>query len=128
MTEIEAVTALKEFVLKILDENKALDVIDIDLHEKSTIADYMIVASGTSSRHVASLAQKVMEEANKEFPGRKQRAEGLTEGEWVLVDLQDIILHVFQPEVREFYSLEKMWSANTVGVEHKKMVSKKSAE
>jgi ribosome-associated protein len=128
MTELESVTALKEFVLKVLDENKALDVIDIDLHEKSTIADYMIVASGTSSRHVASLAQKVMEEANKTFPGRKQRAEGLTEGEWVLVDLQDIILHVFQPEVREFYSLEKMWSAATVGVEHKKMVSKKSAD
>ena len=79
-TELETITALKEFVLKVLDENKALDVIDIDLHEKSTIADYMIVASGTSSRHVASLAQKVMEEANKEFPGRKQRAEGLTEG------------------------------------------------
>jgi ribosome-associated protein len=120
--------ALKALVLKTLDENKAEDVIDIDLHEKSTIADYMVVASGTSSRHVASLAQKVMEECNKAFPGRKQRAEGMTEGEWVLVDLQDIILHVFRPEVREFYSLEKMWSAATVGVEHKKMISKKSAE
>ncbi|MDB5478630.1 MAG: ribosome silencing factor, partial [Alphaproteobacteria bacterium] len=72
------------------------------------------------------LAQKVMEEVGKNFAGQKQRAEGLTEGDWVLVDLQDIILHVFRPEVREFYSLEKMWSATSVGAEHKKMISKKS--
>ena len=131
MTEAEqlkTVTALKELVLKTLDENKGDDIMEINLQGKSTIADYMVVASGTSSRHVVSLAQKVMEEANKNFPGRKQRAEGMSEGDWVLVDLQDVILHVFRPEVREFYSLEKMWSAVTVGVEHKKMVSKKIGE
>lgn len=126
--ELKIVTALKELVLKTLDDSKADDIMEIDLQGKSTIADYMVVASGTSSRHVVSLAQKVMEEANKNFPGRKQRAEGMTEGDWVLVDLQDVILHVFRPEVREFYSLEKMWSAVSVGVEHKRMVSKKSGE
>lgn len=124
--ELQTILALKELVLKTLDDNKADDVIDIDLRGKSTIADFMIVASGTSSRHVASLAQKVMEESSKAFPGRRQRAEGMTEADWVLVDLQDVILHVFRPEVREFYSLEKMWSAVSVGVEHKRMVSKKS--
>jgi len=126
--ELKTVIALKDLVLKTLDEHKGDDIMEIDLQGKSTIADYMIVVSGTSSRHVVSLAQKAMEEANKNFPGRKQRAEGMSEGDWVLVDLQDIILHVFRPEVREFYSLEKMWSAVTVGVEHKKMVSKKIGE
>ena len=125
--ELQEVQALKDLVLATLDENKGEDVIDIDLSGKSTIADYMVVATGTSSRHVASMAQKVMEEAGKKFPGRKQRAEGMSEADWVLVDLQDVIVHIFRQEVREFYSLEKMWSAASVGVEHKKMVSKKSA-
>ena len=122
----QSVTALKDLVLATLDENKGTDIVDIDLRTKSSIADYMVVATGTSSRHVASLAQKVMEEANKQFPGRKQRVEGMSEADWVLVDLQDVILHVFRPEVREFYSLEKMWSSTTIGAEHKKMLSKKS--
>ena len=129
MTEqaLQEVNALKDLILKTLDENKGEEIIDIDLAGKSTIADYMVVATGTSSRHVASLAQKVMEEAGKAYPGRKQRAEGMSEADWVLVDLQDVIVHIFRDEVRDFYSLEKMWSAVTVGVEHKKMVSKKSA-
>lgn len=125
---LEQAIAIKDLVLKVLDEGKGEDIIDIDLEGKSTISDFMVVASGTSSRHVASLAQKVMEEVNKAFPGRKQRAEGMSEADWVLVDLQDVILHVFRPEVREFYSLEKMWSASSVSVEHKKMVSKKSGD
>lgn len=125
--ELKTITALKDLVLKTLDDAKGEDVLHIDLQGKSTIADYMVVASGTSSRHVVSLAQKVMEEAKKNFPNRNQRAEGMSEGDWVLVDLQDVILHVFRPEVREFYSLEKMWSAVSVGVEHKRMVSKKSS-
>jgi ribosome-associated protein len=129
MTEnsLEQAQALKKLILETLDLNKGEDIIDIDLAGKSTIADFMVVATGTSSRHVASMAQKIMEEAGKMFPGRKQRAEGMSEADWVLVDLQDVIVHVFRAEVREFYSLEKMWSAATIGVEHKKMVSKKSA-
>jgi ribosome-associated protein len=123
---LKVVEAIRDLVLKVLDENKGEDVIDIDLAGKSTFADFMVVATGTSSRHVAALAQKVMEEVNKNFPGRKQRAEGLAEADWVLVDLQDVIVHVFREEVREFYSLEKMWSAATVGVEHKTMTRKKS--
>jgi ribosome-associated protein len=126
-TDLKEAEALKKLVIDTLDLNKGEKIIDIDLAGKSTIADYMVVATGTSSRHVASLAQKVMEESSKMFPGRKQRAEGLAEADWVLVDLQDVIVHIFREEVREFYSLEKMWSAATVGVEHKKMVSKKSA-
>lgn len=125
--ELKTVIDIKDLVLKSLDENKAEDVLHIDLQGKSTIADFMIVASGTSSRHVVSLAQKAMEEVSKNYQGRRQRAEGMTEGDWVLVDFQDVILHVFRPEVREFYSLEKMWSAASVGVEHKRMVSKNSA-
>lgn len=123
----QRVVDLKNLVVETLDENKGIEIIDIDLRTKSAIADYMVVATGTSSRHVASLAQKVMEEAGKKFPDRKQRVEGLSEGDWVLVDLQDVILHVFRPEVRDFYSIEKMWSSSTIGVEHKQMVSKKSA-
>ncbi len=123
---LKKVEAIRDLILKVLDENKAEDVTDVDLSGKSTIADFMIVASGTSTRHVSSLAQKAMEEVSKNFPGTKHRAEGMSEADWVLVDFQDIILHIFRPEVREFYSLEKMWSAATVGVEHKKMVSKKS--
>ena len=126
-SSLQEAQTLKKLVLDTLDLNKGEDIIDIDLAGKSTIADFMVVATGTSSRHVASLAQKVMEEASKAFPGRKQRAEGMSEADWVLVDLQDVIVHIFREEVREFYSLEKMWSAASVGVEHKKMVSKKSA-
>lgn len=125
-TEYQKVVALKELILKTLDDQKGEDIIDIDLSGKSTIADFMIVATGTSSRHVVSLAQKVQEEVSKNYPGHKQRAEGMSEADWVLVDLDDIIVHVFRGEVREFYSLEKMWSASSVGVEHKKMVSKHS--
>lgn len=117
---------LRALVLETLDTNKAIDIVDIDLRGKSTIADYMIIASGGSSRQVAALAQRVADEVSKKFPASKRRIEGLGEADWVLVDLGDVIVHLFRPEVRTFYSLEKMWSASAPSTEHKRMTSKKS--
>lgn len=127
-SEETKITELKNLIIAALDLNKGEDIIDIDLRSKSTIADYMIVATGTSSRHVASLAHKVMDEVSKIDPKRKQRVEGMSEGDWVLVDAGDIIVHLFRPEVRSFYSLEKMWAVAQPATEHKRMLSKKSAE
>ncbi len=124
-----AAAELKALVLKTLDDGKAVDIVDIDLVGKSTIADYMIIASGTSSRQVAALARKVMEEAKKQFPGNAQRVEGLAEADWVLVDLSDVVVHIFRPEVRAFYALEKMWAMTSLPpVEKRVMGTKKRAE
>jgi ribosome-associated protein len=127
-TPIIDTDALKALVLKTLDDNKATDVVDIDLRGKSTVADFMVVASGTSSRQVASLAQKIMDETAKEFPGIPQRIEGKAEADWVLVDLNDIIVHIFRPEVRDFYALEKMWAMTSPSTAHRKMMTKKTSE
>ena len=86
----------------------------------------MIVASATSGRHASALAHKVMDEVAKQFPGRKARVEGMAEADWVLLDLGDVIVHIFRPEVRNFYSIEKMWSATSVVTEHKRMGTKAS--
>jgi len=94
-------------VLKYLDADKAEDVVAIDLTNKSPMADYMVIASGRSSRHVAAIAEHLSEELKKQ--GYSGRAEGLPQGDWVLIDAMDIIVHVFRPEVRAFYSLEKLW-------------------
>ena len=93
--------------MKTLDADKAEDIIAIDLSNKSPMADYMVVASGRSNRHVASIAEHLTEALKAE--GYRGRAEGLPQGDWVLVDAMDIIVHVFRPEVRAFYNLEKMW-------------------
>lgn len=121
-SDLTLIDTLKQLVIDTLDNNKGEEIVAIDLHDKSTIADYMVVASGTSNRHAAALAHKVIDEVSKNFPGQKSRIEGLSEAEWVLIDLGDIIVHIFQPEVRQFYSLEKMWSATSVVTEHKRMV------
>ena len=92
-----------------LDDMKAEDVITIDLAGKTSIASYMIVASGNSNRHVASIAQKI-EEALK-AGGFRCTMEGETKADWVLIDAFDVIVHIFRPEVREFYNLEKMWQS-----------------
>ncbi len=98
-------------VLKTLDTAKAEQVVAVDLAGKSTIADTMVVASGRSSRHVNAIADQVVEELKKH--GQKNiRIEGVPQCDWVLVDAGDIIVHVFRPEVRSFYNLEKLWSAN----------------
>ena len=98
-----------EIVQKVLDDNKAEDVVVIDLEGKTSIANQMVVASGTSNRHVASMADKLMEALKK--AGFKATIEGEDKADWVLIDAFDVIVHLFRPEVREFYNLEKMWQA-----------------
>ena len=99
---------LLERILFSLDEDKAEDVVSIDLRGKSEIADYMVVCSGRSSRQVASISEKLTDRLKQEF-GRLSKVEGKDTGDWVLIDTGDVIVHVFRPEVREFYQLEKMW-------------------
>ena len=100
---------LKKIIIKTLDNNKALDIISIDLKDKSSIADYMIVASGTSSRHIQSLSEQVLEKFKTN--GLKNcKIEGKDSAEWKLVDGIDIVVHIFNPEKRKFYELEKIWS------------------
>jgi len=97
-------------VLARLDDMKAEDSITIDLTGKSSIADFMVVASGRSQRHVASIAEHVVKDLEKSGVSRV-RVEGLRQGDWVLIDAGDVIVHVFRPDVRAHYNLEKMWSA-----------------
>ena len=103
---------LKNLIEKILDNNKATDIVSIDLKNKSSIADYMIIASGTSSRHMQSLSEAVLDNFKKEGV-INCRIEGSDSGEWKLVDGIDIIVHIFHPEKRKFYELERMWSELT---------------
>ena len=100
---------IKKNIEKILDENKALNITSINLRNKSYIADYMIIASGTSSRHLQALSEILVAELKKIGLDRC-RIEGKESNDWKLVDAIDIIIHIFHPEKREFYDLEKMWS------------------
>jgi|SRR5690606_14644666 len=127
-TQNNAAEELKALIVHTLDQGKATDIVTIDLAGKSTIADFMVIASGTSSRQVASLARKLMEEAGKQFPNNTQRVEGLAEADWVLVDLQDVVVHLFRPEVRQFYALEKMWAMTSLPPVEKRVMGKKKAE
>ncbi len=99
---------LLEHVLASLDDDKAEDVVTIDLRGRSTIADHMVICSGRSSRQVAAISEKLVERLKQEC-GRNCRIEGKETSDWVLIDAGDVIVHVFRPEVREFYQLEKMW-------------------
>lgn len=101
--------ALLALVLKQLDDDQAQDVVTIDLAGKSSIADHMVIASGRSTRQVAAMAQKLAEEAKKQGFG-PVRLEGLPAADWVLIDAGDVVVHVFRPEVRSFYNLERMWA------------------
>ena len=103
------ISKIKDKIEIILDNNKAKDIVSIDLKEKSYIADYMIIASGTSSRHLQSLSENLVSELKK-IGIRNCRIEGKDSRDWKLVDAMDIIIHIFHPEKREFYDLEKMWS------------------
>jgi ribosome-associated protein len=107
--ELAAADALKQ-VLHSLSESKAEDIVPIDITGKSPLGDYMVVASGRSNRHVAAIAERLLTDL-KEAGARDVRVEGLRAGDWVLLDAGDVIVHVFRPEVRAFYNLEKMWSA-----------------
>jgi ribosome-associated protein len=102
--------ALLGYVTVWLDEAKAENVVAIDIKEKSSIGDYMVIASGRSERHVDAIAEQVQRKLKEAGYGRV-RTEGQPQCDWVLIDAGDIIVHVFRPEVREFYNLEKMWSA-----------------
>ncbi len=100
---------LKNKIIKKLDSNKALDIVSIDLEGKSSIADYMIIASGTSSRHIQALSEQVYEEL-KSNGISNCKIEGKDSTDWKLVDGIDLVVHIFNPEKRKFYELEKMWS------------------
>jgi len=95
-------------ILSSLDDDKAEDVVTIDLRGKSSVADYMVICSGRSSRQVSAIAEKLIERLKSEM-GRACKVEGKDQGDWVLIDAADVVVHVFRPEVREFYQLEKMW-------------------
>lgn len=95
-------------ILSSLSENKAEDVVVIDLAGKSEMADFMVVCSGRSSRQVVALAEKVVDSLKQDY-GILSKLEGKDQGDWVLIDAGDVIVHIFRPEVREFYLLEKMW-------------------
>ncbi|HQU69612.1 MAG TPA: ribosome silencing factor [Albidovulum sp.] len=102
-------------VLTSLDDDKAEDVVTIDLRGRSSVADHMVICSGRSSRQVAAIAEKLVERLKTEF-GRSSKVEGKDQGDWVLIDAGDVVVHVFRPEVREFYQLEKMWMPSGVGL------------
>ncbi len=104
--------SIKRLIEQSLDADKATDIVCIDLAGNSAVADYMIVASGTSSRHVSSLARKVKEHLHTKGV-QDVKIEGLDQSDWVVLDGGDVIVHLFRPEVREFYSIEKMWSSDT---------------
>ena len=106
---MDKISKLKALILKTLDTNKALDIVSIDLKNKSSIADYMIIASGTSSRHIQSLSEQVLDKF-KENGFSQCKIEGKDSTEWKLVDGIDIVVHIFNPEKRKFYELEKIWS------------------
>ena len=103
------IAEIKESIEKILDNNKAQNIICINLKNKSYIADYMVIASGTSSRHLQALSEILVTQL-KELGLNNCRIEGKDSSDWKLVDAQDVIVHIFHPEKREFYDLEKMWS------------------
>ncbi|MCR2834421.1 ribosome silencing factor [Parerythrobacter lacustris] len=101
--------SLLALVLEQLEDDQAQDVVTIPLEGKSSIADHMIIASGRSTRQVASIAQKLAEKVKHAGFG-PVRLEGLPAGDWVLIDAGDVVIHLFRPEVRSFYNLERMWS------------------
>ena len=100
---------LKKIILEDLDSNKALDIISIDLKNKSSMADYMIIASGTSSRHIQALSEQVLEKLRSNGV-KNSKIEGKESLDWKLVDGIDLIVHIFHPDKRKFYELEKIWS------------------
>lgn len=102
---------LGEKVLASLEESKAEDIVSIDLRGKTALADEMVIATGRSSVHVAAIADRVIKACKSAGVGLP-RVEGLTQGDWVLVDAGDVIIHIFRPEVRQFYNLEKMWGGD----------------
>ena len=106
---MDKISDLKKIVINTLDINKAQNIVSIDLKDKSSMADFMIIASGTSSRHIQSLSEQVLEKL-RDNGVENPKIEGKESSEWKLVDGIDLIVHIFHPEKRKFYELEKMWS------------------
>ena len=106
---MDKISNLKEEIINTLDANKALDIVAIDLEGKSSMADHMIIASGTSSRHIQALSEQVFQKF-KNNGIKNCKIEGKNSSDWKLVDGIDLIVHIFNPEKRKFYELEKMWS------------------
>ncbi len=105
----KAVDALHALIMQSLDDDQAVEIVSIPLAGKSSIADHMVIASGRSTRQVASMATKLAQRIKDEV-GRSPRIEGLPAADWVLIDAEDVIVHLFRPEVRTFYNLERMWA------------------
>jgi ribosome-associated protein len=111
MNGINSVARALQSVLASLDDSKAEQIVPIDLRGKSVIADHMVIASGRSHRHVTAVADQLLQALKETGYGNNAKVEGLASGDWVLIDTGDIIIHIFRPEVREFYNIEKMWLA-----------------
>ncbi|MGH8283126.1 MAG: ribosome silencing factor [Gammaproteobacteria bacterium] len=107
---------LRDLVMQALQDMKAVDIRALDVRGITVLTDFMVIASGTSDRHVKSLARSVLDKA-REQGVRAMGIEGEQEGEWVLVDLRDVVVHVMRPQVRDFYNLEKLWSVETSAAE-----------
>ena len=107
--KIKEINQLKNEIENILNDNKALEIKSIDLKEKTSIADFMIIASGNSSRHIQALSEIILDYLKKKGINNS-RIEGKDSNEWKLIDGKDIIIHIFHPEKRKFYNLENMWS------------------
>ena len=111
-TTVDDIRAVADTLAKALEDDKAEDLLFIDLQGKSSLADFMIIASGRSGRHVAALADHISQEVKK-LTGRTPSVEGMPNADWVLIDTGDVIVHLFRPEVREFYNLEKIWASDS---------------
>ena len=107
--EADSVETLHKVILQSLEDDQAVETVSIPLAGKSAIADHMVIASGRSTRQVASMAQKLQTKIKQQC-GRVARIEGLPNADWVLIDAGDVIVHLFRPEVRSFYNLERMWA------------------
>ena len=110
ISDIDAATRALKTVLDSLEDSKAENIVSIDIQGKSSLGDYMVIASGRSHRHVAAVADHLLK-ALKDAGLGNARVEGMSGADWVLIDSGDIIVHVFRPEIREFYNIEKMWQA-----------------
>lgn len=107
----KSIEQLRELVINAIEDMKGEDIVELDVKDKTSVTDRLIIASGTSSRHVKSIASNVASEAKKNGY-RPLGVEGEDQGEWVLVDLGDIVVHIMQPHIRQFYDLEKLWTFN----------------
>jgi ribosome-associated protein len=106
---MDKISDIKKIIINTLDSNKALDIVSIDLLNKSSMADYMIIASGTSSRHIQALSKQVLEKFRNNGI-KNSKIEGKESNDWKIIDGMDVIVHIFNPEKRKFYELEKIWS------------------